>query len=292
MIYTLYFRATDGEISLKMFQNYFNNHPHYHVEGPQAFYRHADTGARFSFVYLHTDGGGSKNVRPEGTYRIALNLSYCVPAFFAMEALYEVEKLIDETQVVLYDPQSGGVGNKAFNGEVMFDCWMTHNEEALRQLVLSNTLEEKDYPLVPYDLLQLVWEWNYAKVNMQGIVGDDVQVPVIMALFDGEYVRTGVMWNDGAPIAMPNVDFVVVKQKEQDGQTVYGAVAYEAIEGFVKAYAHIEGAAYVLSYDRVPDDVRAFFAQVTPERKFKRLDMSAILEKDIVEDALNLDGDA
>ena len=121
MVYEIFFRATDGEITLAMFQNYFSKFPYYTVTGPEAVYENKNTGAHFVFRYMHMDGEGNKNVRPEGTYRIALNVNYCVPAFFIMEALYEVDTLIQATKVVMYDAQLGGIGTGAYDGEKMFD---------------------------------------------------------------------------------------------------------------------------------------------------------------------------
>ena len=294
MAYELFFRATDGEISLVMFQNYFKKHPHYRVVGPEAIYENENTEARFVFRYMHMNGEGSRNVRPEGTYRISLSVDYCVPTFFIVEALYEVNTLIDETKVVIYDPQPDGVGTGLYNGEKMFESWMIQNESAIRQLAREESWKEDDQILVSYEWMQKLWDWNYGKPVMQERVGQSVYVPTARIYYDGKNTKVGIVWENGRPIAMPNVDLVTIARYRQGGgELEYCTVEYEAIEGFVRKYcSHTVGDAYVMSYDGVPEDIKIFIANAKHNDSFMKVSIDQILEDEVVEDSLYPNGKA
>lgn len=286
MGYKLFFRATDGEISLNMFQNYFSKYPHFTVTGPEASYKNENTGARFVFQYLHTNGEGKINVRPEGTYRIALNVEYCVPSFFVTEALLEVEALINETQVVFYDPQQEGSGTKTFDGDRVFDCWLFHNEKAIRHLASQAKWQENDKILVSYDWMQKIWNWNYSIPVIQHHLGQGIQVPTMILLYDGKFAKSGFVWEGGQSVVIPNVDIVMIARNDGD-KTDLCAVEYEAIEVFVQKYqTHKEGSTCVISYDTVPEDITRFIANLEPNQTYSKLSMNDIFEEEIVEDAL------
>lgn len=288
MGYKLFFRATDGEISLNMFQNYFSKYPHFTVTGPEASYENENTGARFVFQYLHTNGEGNINVRPEGTYRIALNVEYCVPSFFVTEALLEVEALINETRVAIFDPQPYGIGTKEFNSEKMLDCWHAHNEAAIIEFVRKKKWEEMDVPLVSYDWLQRIWVWNYYMSPLKKAIDENVHVPPIMLFFDGEHTKSGVIWDNVGPIAMPAVDLVAMSIPSFSGAGMeYSVVEYSFLEGFIKKYSSgMKEDAHILEFEKIPKDINNFVKNLKPNQNYSILSMSGVLELEVVEDAL------
>ena len=290
MKYELFFKSADDGFNLEAFQNYFDGLDHYNVEGFQAFYSNEDTGVYFVFSYLHEDGKGSYNVRSEGVYRISLNLDYCVPAFFANEALYEVEALMNGAAMTMYDPQPDGVGLKGYDPEIMFESWIHQNEEAMKQWAIESALNgDNDEPIVaPYEWLHRVWLWNYTKVRMQQKLGDDIYVPAIKFLTDGEMVKVGVIWPDGKSIAIPKVDLVIVARSNNKNNDVeYCVVPYEDIKRFVDKYtSHTDGDAYILSYEAVPTDIASFVADVKYNSSFQIIGIDEILEEEVVEEAL------
>ncbi len=290
MIYELFFKAVDRDITLEMFQNYFDGLANYRVEGAQAFYDNKDTGVFFVFKYLHEDEIGKPDLRSEGGYQISLMVDYCVPAFFITEALYEVEAIINNMKLSMYDPQPEGVGGNGYDPEIMFESWICQNEEAIRQWAVESARNgDNDEPVVaPYDWFHKVWLWNYNKLQMQHKLGDNIYVPAIKLLTDGKIVKVGIIWPDGKPIAMPKVDLVIISRSTNDAKSSdHCVVSYDDIRCFVDKYtSYIEGDAYILSYDSTPDDILDFVESVKPEKDFRFIDMDEILEEEIVEEAL------
>lgn len=290
MVYELFFRATDGEISLEMFQNYFGKYPHYEVSGPDAFYKNENTGVYFSFHYLHMNGEGNENVRPEGIYRISLEVSYCLPSIFIQEALIEVEALIGETKVVMYDPQEGGVGRKGYDNEKMIACWREQNEYALQDMARSGVdLQDHDMVVVPGAWLERVWAWNYDIPLNTKAMDDGMQVPIIYALFDGENIKSGIVWSDGGAIAMPKVEVIVIaKTDPKTGEMIFCPVMHEDIAGLISAY-HTKkfGETHILGYSDIPEEVKAFVDRVKPDDTWQRLSMDQVLEEEVVQSAFD-----
>ena len=288
MVYELFFRATDGEISLEMFQNYFKGYPHYEVSGPDAFYKNQNTGIYFSFHYLHMNGEDNENVRPEGTYRISMEVSYCVPSIFIKEALIEVEALIEATKVVMYDPQPCGVGLKGYDHDKMLACWQEHNEYALQDMAKSNVdWDDEERVVVPDQWIERVWAWNYDIPLNKKAMGDDIDVPIIFALFDGEDTKSGIVWKNGCAIAMPKVEIIIIaKSDPKTGSLVYCPVAHEDVVHLIAAHhTSKHGETHILAYEDVPDDIQEFVTNAQADDTWRRLPMDQVLEEDAVENA-------
>ncbi len=290
MVYELFFKGHRRDITLELFQDYFGSLMHYCVDDDTAYYSNEDTGVYFVFHYLHK----GKKHKSKDIYRISLNVDYCVPAFFIIEALYEVDAIVNNMGTDIYDPQPDGVGDSGYDPDIMFESWISQNEEAIKKWAVESAQNgDDDEPVVaPYDWLHRVWSWNYNKIRIQKKLGSNIYVPAIKFLTDQEMVKVGIIWPYGRAIAMPKVDLVAInKDSDNSDNKEYYVVDYSEISGFVEKYtSYFEGDACIMKYESIPDDIKLFISRLNYSGEYKFIEVDEILETEIVQDALFPEG--
>lgn len=294
MAYVVFLKSKEGDLSLESFQKLFKDRENFRVEGHQAFYENHNTGVGFYFEYIHTSNQGDENVRPEGTYRIVLSVEYCQPTFFFVEAIYEIEDFIDKGDLVVYDPQIGGKeGAEPFDHDVMFESWKDCNEDAICEYMLGLGPAMDDVFVMPYNTVKLLWEWNYYIPKAREQIANHIHIPSVMAVDYNGDDQTGVVWQQGAPIAIPEVDIVIIakpdKENPDSGVLDCCALKYDEIRHLVDKYSEGNmGSAKLMSYEHVPEEIQNFFANVNSAAEFAVMDMCDILEYEVAEHALFL----
>lgn len=295
MAYVVYLKPKDGDLSLESFRKLFEDRKDFRIEGDKALYENHNTGVGFYFEYIHTSNEGDDNVRPEGAYRIMLSVEYCQPTFFFVEAIYRIEELVDEDGLVVYDPQIGGEeGAEPFDHDVMFESWGDCNLEAVGDYMMSLGPAMDDVFVMPYKTVKSLWEWNCYIFKAREEIADHIHIPSVMAVDYGGDDNTGVVWQQGAPIVIPEVDVVVIARPNKDdpdsGVLDCCVVKYDEIRYLVDKYSDDDfGSAMILSYKSVPQEIQEFFANVQSDVEFAVMDMCDILEYELAERALFLD---
>src|SRR6185295_3902350 len=58
------------------------------------------------------------------------------------------------------------------------------------------------------------WRWNYGRSDLEEQLGDEVFVPRITYVRRDGRVRSAAVWTDAIPIALPEVDLLLLVREE------------------------------------------------------------------------------
>lgn len=179
----------------------------YQVSDGQAWYANDDTGVYFSFEWGEDiDGEEEEPVA-------AFNLNYYRPHFFPLEAAAEVEAFVEQFSLRVEDPQVDGMEDGQFTREGFLRGWNQGNRVAYRACVGENVAPQ-DVLVRPTEELEKIWQWNQARRGIQEAVGDDIFVPRILWILYQERLHSAVVWTDGIPALIPDVESVVVVREQ------------------------------------------------------------------------------
>ncbi|MFP4097514.1 MAG: hypothetical protein ACLFP8_01040 [Alphaproteobacteria bacterium] len=294
MAYEVFLRREQGDLSLDDFLDFFSKRNKYRVDGKQVLYENEDTGVGFCFSYCHESGDDKPSVQPDGVYQIMLSVEYCQPTFFFVEALYELYDLVQNHDFVVYDPQLGkSFIQKPLDDKAMFDSWMRFNIDAVYEYMASLGADVLDMPVMPYDTIRGVWEWNYNIERLRNELGEHIQIPCILPVeYEGSDL-TAVVWREDRGIAVPWVDLVIFVRGE-DGAALLGnteeksefcIVDFDQVRLLIDQYSQKNFAdAFILDYEVVPEGVTDFIRSLDPSEGFTLMDMCDVLEFEIVEE--------
>ncbi len=289
MAYEVYLRRKDEDLSLDAYLEMFSKRKNCRVEGQQVIYENADTGVGFYYDFLNEGAKDASEVRPDGIYRIVLRVEYCQPAFFFVEALHEIYDLVQHEDFYVYDPQiNESSGGEAFSDKKLFLSWRECNLDAVNEYMLSLGAEMDDVPMMPFEALKRMWEWNYAIRRLRDMLDQKIRIPTIQAINFADEDLTAVVWKDGGPIAIPYVDIIVFARSISGGDEYdFCAVDYEDVKPLIDKYSEKNFAnAFVLSYDIVPEEISDFIKDLDSDIEFIPMDMCDILEYEVAETAL------
>ena len=216
MSYDLTFRPpVEPDDADARFAAYFADRPHYTMQGRQAWYENGDTGVYFSFeTYGNEDPLAELEIDIEDDPDAppcwaSFNLNLFRPHVFALEAAPEIRAFVEAMQVAMDDPQLGTTG--AFDGDAFVDSWTSSNRSAARAAVAQG-IERPDTRSAAD--IERVWRWNLGRAALQERLGDDIFVPKISYFGGPDGVRTGCVWTDAMPVALPDTDIVVLYRDE------------------------------------------------------------------------------
>ena len=295
MAYEVFLKHKDEDLSLEAFLEVFAARKNCHAEDGRVIYENADTGVGFVYEYIPEDQKGAPNVRSEGVYRVALCVEYCQPAFFFVEALYEIYNLVEHEGFEVYDPQIGGrSGGGKFDDRKLFDNWTAFNELAVKDYMMSLGPDMDNVPVMPYETLKKMWEWNYAIDRLREMLDQNIQIPTIQSVEFADEDLTAVIWKDGESIAIPYVDVIIFARPKKgaasgdEGENYeFCAVDYEAVKPLIEKYSERSFAnAFVLDYTKVPKEITKYIASLDPGVEFTLMDMCDVLEYEVAERAL------
>ncbi len=289
MPYEVYLKFKDREMSFEAFLELFSKRKNCRVDDQLVVYENSDTGVGFYYEYMHGEDKSAPNVRSDGVYRVALCVEYCQPMFFFVEALYEIYDLVRNDDIVVYDPQIGGMsGGGKFDDVQTFESWKECNFEAVREYMLSLGEEMDDVPVMPYDTLKQMWEWNYSISRLREELGNKIQIPTMQVIDLGDKYLTAVVWKDGGSIAIPYVDILVFAMGKDGGdEGGFYAIDYEEAKPLIEKYfTKIYANAYVLDYDDTPEEISKYIAGLDSGLEFMPMNMCDILEYEVAERAL------
>lgn len=217
MSYDLFF-TLPADIAQDDVEEYFRQRKHYRGDGG-ATYENPDTGVYFSFA---VDEG---EVRVEQStaqqQRIAFNLNYFRPHIFGLEAEPEVSAFVERFNPVIEDPQVQGMANGPYSSEAFLRGWNYGNEVAYGSIIESHG-KSNTFLTMPEAAIEGAWRWNRAVPKMQAAHGESVFVPKIMMLNVGGQAKSSVVWGDGIPTLLPEVDIVFVYRQQLAPKPLFG----------------------------------------------------------------------
>lgn len=185
---------------------YFKARKNYQVSEQQALYQNETTGVYFVF-----DLGGPEESEMANAAPVTLNLNYFRPHIFGLEAEPEVRALVEHFGFLVSDPQVGGMGDGEYSTGGFLSGWNQGNDFGYRSIISQRPNE--NIPTLPTSQIEACWRWNFTLGDLQAQFGENVFVPRFMLLECEGSVRSGIVWPDGIPTAIPEADLVIIPRK-------------------------------------------------------------------------------
>lgn len=287
MSYDLFFRPRSSEIDEEAFEQYFLSRPHYKVDLPQAWYQNEDTGVYFVFeLKLEHEADADE----DDTSPVSLNINYFRPSYFILEAEPEVTAFVHAFDMTVSDPQMHGMGEREYNPALLKSGW-NHGNDFGYSAILREPQNRSTVFSLPAAALMKAWSWNLGRHQLQNKLGDNVFVPrVLFVNIEGQAVTTAV-WPDGIPIAVPEVDILLVPRKELAPRRFLRRVEDRALVSLNDARTVLEqhgkrrtGDILVLDYSSPPGEIVKYVQSLPADtRDIQGLAADQVLDREIVE---------
>jgi hypothetical protein len=290
--YDLYFTSRTGVVDRAKILAYFSSRPHYKIDPPQVLYGNEDTGVYFHFEMRDEN----KREEPEH-YPIAMNMNYFRPSYFVLEAEPEVTAFVRKFDLIVFDPQMHGMGTGEYDPELLKSGWHHGNEFAYSVMLRdpkksknsSSMLPPKraaDVWSLPSASLLKAWSWNLSQQAAQGRLGETKFVPRVMfVLLEGNVV-TAAIWPDGIPIAVPDVDYLIVPRKKlAPRRTEDRAIVTlkDALPVLQKYGTPDMRGTLILNYDTPTGEIATYVTSLPMDkRELKGLSPDQVLDRELV----------
>jgi hypothetical protein len=224
-------------------------------------------------------------------FDVSLNINYFRPSYFILEAEPEVTEFVRQFDLVVFDPQIGGMGDGEYQPELLVNGWNKGNEFGY-SAILKQHSDPASITHLPTLLLNNAWQWNYGRSALQQHLGGTKFVSQIMFLVVDGKAATAATWPDGIPIAFPDVDYFIVPRKELAPKKFFRrvedhtVVPAAAVKEIFEKYSRKAGAAQFLNYVKPPREV-ADFVRSLPKTNFtiKGVAADSMLDTELVERA-------
>lgn len=223
MSYDLYLKPRTGAVDQRKIFAYFSLRQNCEVNPPQVWYKNEDTGVYFVFEMRN-----EKEAEETENYPIAININYIRPSYFIMEAEPQITAFIREFDMVVSDPQMHGMGEAEYDAELLKSGWNHGNDFACSAVLRDPKNRSKTLSLPSATLLK-AWSWNLTRQRLQNDLGEAKFVPRVMFILLDGAVRTVAVWPDGIPIAVPDVDYLVVPRKQLARRQLFWRVEDTAV---------------------------------------------------------------
>lgn len=182
---------------------HFSGRKHFTIAKDDVRYGNKDTGAYF-FAKLRC----GRNLLMQRTVTTAeFEVNYFRPSFFGIEAEKEIAALVAAFRPRVSDPQMRGMGEGPYSAEGFLRGWNFGNRFSVRSALASEP--ERAIPSMPAEELRAVWAWNYRRAELQSL-WPRCFVPIIMVFRIDGHLRRIVVWGEGMPVLLPQVDHVLV----------------------------------------------------------------------------------
>lgn len=241
MSYDLYLKPKSGSFAFEDFLTYFRRQSHFVIEGNQAWYNNENTGVYFLCEYQDPDD------ELEEYSPLLININFIRPSVFIREIEPVVSKIIYDNFLIVSDPQIDGIGDGEYSKDDFISGWLHGN-----QFSVNAVKDNGPRVTLPQKILEYIWNWNFEKENLQNRLGGEVFVPSIMTfLIDGEF-KTAICWGDGIPLAIPNVDEILVVRKKYAPWKLFGknddivAVSKSSLDNVISKYSKCDSNGVVL----------------------------------------------
>jgi len=290
MSYDLYFHIRQGlEVpAIDNLRAYFETLQHFELKSNVAVYLNKDTGVYFNFEFTLEKDASIPPVE-EGTniIPVSFNINYYRPHTFGIEAELVLSAFVRQFNLLVRDYQVEGMGEGEYSAQGFLKGWNLGNEVSYREL-LNN---EKSVPFsLPAKQIEAYWSWNYNRDEFQNSLGDDIFVPRVMFIVLGGIVEPVIVWTDGIPTVIPDLDtYLVYRKKLVNGlfnkKPNFAIVKKKQIDSLLSRYHVLErNLPYRrLEYQSAPKDIESFIKSLPPYQvDLKNVSMDHILDKDVV----------
>jgi hypothetical protein len=289
MSYDLYFKSQgqDSKPDSGAFAEYFKKRRNYKVSDKQAFYQNETTG-----VYFGYDLNTEADEKESDMLPVRFNLNYFRPHIFGLEAEPEVASFVKEFELLVFDPQIGGMGDGEYSTNGFLNGWNKGNEFAYESVLKRNP--QSPIHSLPTLRIDECWRWNAARDGLQKEFGENVFVPRYMFVQRGDVIVTTVVWPDGIPIAMPDSDTILVQRKSILPKRFFRSVedmaftARRAMDEVLGSFPIKQGALpyHLLDYTSAPESVVVRLRQLEPTKeKLEAISVDQILNAEMVNKA-------
>lgn len=263
----MHFQARPGyfPISVQDIKNHFPGRQNYQVNDYQALYLNEDTGVYFTFVY-----GGQKGFDAEIQSSILpayFSLSFSRSHVFVLEAEPELSEFVSSLNLLVSDPYMKGAGYIEYNEMDFYKGWNDGNSAHYKSLIQNNP--ELYLPTLSASVIEKCWRWNYHLKHLQSELGQDIFVPRILFVEYRQLILTAVVWTDAIPIALPQVDSVILYRKNlaprgfMKKREDMALVMREAVEPILTGFPFTKELMpyYTVIYKDPPQEIKSFFQQ-------------------------------
>lgn len=277
MGYDLYFRSSDPNsgISNEQFNSFFLKRRFYELNAGQAFYLNNNTGVYFEFNYGETldDDPSSELQREAGLLPVSFYLNYFRPHIFGLEAEIELTAFVKHFGFVVSDSQTDGMGEGLYSRNGFLRGYNSGNGKACR-IMLQEFGHKAEIAAMASSDLESIWQWNYEANAFKEVLGEKFFVPHIIVLRNNGVLVTAIVWTDAMPIAMPDVDILILNRAKTAPRSWFHKKSDEvflprvqAHESFVYFPQKNRSLPYrLLDYDTVPPDLLRLFKSKRPEK--------------------------
>lgn len=287
MSYDLFFKPREGKLSRAEFDAYFSNNANYEFESPQAWYKNQETGVYFLFEWQDADEAEDDEL---AEFVVALNINYFRPSFFVLEAEPEVTNFVRRFDLLVSDPQMEGMGDGEYDPEKLVSGW-NHGNEFGYSSILKEPANREGIVVIPTNMLEYSWRWNYEKPKLQDTFGESKFVPRIMYLLLDGLPVTAAVWPDGIPIVVPEVDYFIIPRKELAPKKLFRRVEDQTIVPASKLKGVFEehreerqDSLFVLNYEHPPKNVKTFVEKLPKVKPtVQGVAADSVLNKELVE---------
>ncbi len=282
MSYDLFFKSRSGASDADVLA-YFRDRDFYTVEENHIYYGNDDTGVYFGMEVGNRDQAG---------FPIALNINYCRPSYFVLEAAPQIAAFVAALDLAVFDPQ-GAMTQQRFDAEAMIKSWNRGNRAAIQEIQASS--ENEDAYMLPTRTLTEGWQWNRDRAKRQKEIGESRFVPLIMfASIEGQTV-TSAVWPDAIPAVLPKVDHLCISRNKLAPRRFFSKepdvtfVSWEEIAPLLLKHGSADSqGAITLDYDSAPKDLATFVRKLPEEsRTTLRLFPDRVLDREIVQNLKN-----
>ncbi|WP_271023597.1 hypothetical protein [Rhizobium sp. RCAM05973] len=211
-----------------------------------------------------------------------ININYCRPSFFGLEAEMEIADLLKRFPCQIHDPQMNGMGDGPYSREGFLRGWNAGNEFGAGAILSKS---DETIWCLPSSQLQQTWHWNYTQPRRQAECGNGQFVPQILYMNVAGRARTVAVWGDGLPTFIPRVDFVLVARPGPDGN-VFGLASWEQLTQLLTAVGYQCGhEGFNLNYAAPPEPVIDFVKNIAPVNlsELSRLSPDRVLDEELVQ---------
>jgi hypothetical protein len=214
----LYF---DPEVQHTRMLRYFAARKHYAVADDRVSYGNPDTGVYFSTILRCI-----RNVMfRKSVVAAEFEIKYNRPSFFGIEAETELSELVATFRPRIEDPQIRGMGEGPYSSEGFLNGWNFGNLFSVRSRLSDNP--DRDIPSMAADELHTSWTWNYRRAELDRL-NARCFVPRIMFSRIKERPCRVVVWPQGNPVLLPEVDYVLIGRIAA-GEKRYGLAPWSEV---------------------------------------------------------------
>jgi len=289
MSYDLYMRPRVEMVDREKFVGHFVSRTHYESVDDQSWYRNEDTGVYFVFEYSDTVTSNAPDLEePAISYSLSFNINYYRPSFFGKEAEPELHAFIERFDLLVDDPQIGGMGVGEYDSAKFLRGWSKGNELGYQAVLQGG--EAKTIFTAPTVELERIWRWNYERRQLQAQIGESHFVPRIFFLEVEGTAKSAVVWPDAIPSLLPQVDYLFVDRRDLAPRRLFRGIPDRALMSWHRAETVIrdhasmtETGAFLLSYSSPPPKIVKMVRNLPPQTQALRgIATDAVLDAELI----------